>query len=104
MKQPRWSSLAARSGGPDEYDRVVGRLAQQILDLRQMQAAGTLDLPGADLWWGQDAPSGRRWYNFTVEAYLEPTARGWETREVDPDDQVSWLDLDFVLMDGQYYE
>jgi hypothetical protein len=53
---------------------------------------------------GQDAPSGRRWYNFTVAGYLEPTARLWEDREVDPESQVSWLDFDFVLMDGQYYE
>ena len=96
--------LAASSDGAGEFDQVTSRLAAQILDLRQMKDAGTLDLSGIDLWLGQDAPSGRRWYNFTIQRYLEPTARLWEDREVDPQSQVTWLDFDFVLMDGQYYE
>jgi hypothetical protein len=96
--------LTAISRGPDAYDNVVRRLIRQIVDLRQMRDAGILDLSGAELWWGQDAPSGRRWYNFTIEAYLEPTARLWENREVDPEGEVSWMDFDLVLADGQAYE
>lgn len=50
------------------------RIAAQIADLRGMAAAGTL----ADemRYFGVDASSGARWYNFTPSAYLEASAVG----------------------------
>jgi hypothetical protein len=87
-----------------EHERVVRQLAVQIIDLREMRAAGILDLSAADLWWGQDSPRGHRWYNYTVWAYLEPTARHADDADDLDEDGVSWVDLAFVIGDGQCYE
>lgn len=60
-----------------DWDR---RLGQQLLDLQQMKEAGTLD--DEHRYFGVDAPSGRRWYNFDPATFLEcavaGTFGGWQ--------------------------
>jgi hypothetical protein len=50
-------------------DGWQGQLARQVVDLHQMAEAGTL----ADemRFFGIDAPSGARWYNFDPQGYIE---------------------------------
>lgn len=56
------------------------QLAGQIIDLREMAAAGTLD--DDQRYYGVDAPSGARWYNFDPHAFVEcglcGSFGGWE--------------------------
>lgn len=56
------------------------RLGQQLLDLQQMKEAGILD--DEHRYFGVDAPSGRRWYNFDPATFLEcavaGTFGGWQ--------------------------
>ena len=96
---------SARLEPTDEYAKLIDRLVEQVVDLRQMRDAGQLDLPAGEQWLGLRAPSGRQWFNVTVFAYLEPTARqaGHEPDD-DEEDVVSWLDFRFVIDDGQYWE
>ena len=97
---------SARPEASDEYRKLLDRLVEQVVDLRQMREAGQLDLPAGEQWLGLRAPSGRQWFNVTVYAYLEPTARraDHEPDEDDEEDAVSWLDFRFVIDDGQYWE
>lgn len=44
-------------------------LAQQIVDLREMAEVGSLE--DEQRYFGIDAPSGARWYNFTPGSYIE---------------------------------
>ncbi len=45
------------------------QLAQQIVDLREIAEAGTLDDP--QRYFGIDAPRGARWYNFDSHSFVE---------------------------------
>jgi hypothetical protein len=55
-------------------------LERQVVDLREMEAAGTL--AREDRYFGVFAPRGSRWYNFDVGTFLEcgavGTFGGWE--------------------------
>jgi len=85
------------------------QLARQLLDLREMAAAGTLD---EELrYYGVDAPSGARWYNFDPHAFVEcalsGTFGGWEADEGAPVTTLQTVDWDAVaafLRAGQQYE
>ncbi len=93
----------------------------QIADLQRMTDDGTLSRP--DRYYGIDAPSGVRWYNFTPLSYLEcgisGTFGGYQTSEVivlipsesGSDDSkiyemppLTWADLCQMLVCGQQYE
>ena len=62
------------------YAVFEATLRRQIVDLREMRLAGTLDQKWIEL--GVNAPRGARWYNFTPSGYLECAAAGsvggWE--------------------------
>ncbi len=55
-------------------------MAEQIKDLREMKESGQLERD--DKYFGMDAPSGNRWYNFDLFGYLECATAGafggWE--------------------------
>ena len=53
---------------------VLEVLSRQLRDLTEMTATGIIDDPHR--FFGIDAPSGARWYNFTVAGYLECGIRG----------------------------
>lgn len=73
-----------RAGGAQGFGQLVAVLAQQICDLREMDEAGTLR--DEMRYFGKNAPSGSRWYNFDPCTFIEcataGTFRGW--REGDP--------------------
>ena len=56
------------------YDAWHNEIITQIVDLREMAEAGTLD----DEWksFGTQSPRGRDWYNFSPEGYLECAVSG----------------------------
>lgn len=70
-------SAGAISDGFKEWDAII---EQQIKDLRSMQKNGQLE--DKQRYFGIDAPSGQRWYNFDPCTYLEcgaaGTLGGWE--------------------------
>jgi hypothetical protein len=79
----RASSTAAFDGEPppsdlpaavESFAKVAELLDQQIEDLQTMKASGTLDDP--ERYFGVDAPSGRRWYNFDPLTYIECGLQG----------------------------
>jgi len=67
-------------GGESGFELWRRTLLSQIVDLREMAAAGTLD--DEQRYFGVDAPSGLRWYNFDPSTFLECAAMGtwggWE--------------------------
>jgi hypothetical protein len=65
------ATAAAASTGSAEWDE---RLTEQIRDLDDMRAAGTLD--DEQRYFGIDSPRGGRWYNFTPAGFLECGATG----------------------------
>jgi hypothetical protein len=71
-------STASRSAlEPEPADGYVeweARLDEQIRDLREMEAAGTL--ASEHRYFGVDAPSGARWYNFDPCTFIECAAAG----------------------------
>ena len=66
--------------GGASHDGTDRRLRAQIVDLREMAEEGTLE--DEHRYFGVDAPSGARWYNFDPLTFLECGARGafggWE--------------------------
>lgn len=62
------------AGEVNEYASVREVLEGQIEDLRQLSASGRLADP--ERYFGVDAPSGARWYNFDVATYLECGVEG----------------------------
>jgi hypothetical protein len=56
------------------YAEWEARLDEQIRDLREMDAAGTL--ADEHRYFGVDAPSGARWYNFDPCTFIECAAAG----------------------------
>jgi putative RNA 2'-phosphotransferase len=85
---PAWEKVT-ESDEAEEYEYLRETLLTQIVDLRQMEAVGTLE--NEYRYFGVDAPSGRRWYNFDVKSYVECAAvgsfGGW-TEEANPDRQL----------------
>ena len=66
---------AAPEGEPaDGYLEWEARLDEQLRDLREMEAAGTL--ANEYRYFGVDAPSGARWYNFDPCTFIECAAAG----------------------------
>ena len=62
-------------GEPAEgYHEWEARLDEQLRDLREMEAAGTL--ANEHRYFGVDAPSGARWYNFDPCTFIECAAAG----------------------------
>lgn len=90
----------AGTGGSPAFTEFVATLRDQITDLREMEAAGILDQPW--IGFGVDAPSGRRWYNFTPSIYLEcacaGTLGGWQPGDQSGRDLVPGL---VTVPDGQ---
>ncbi len=79
------------------YQSWRTRLDAQIHDLQQMAESGALS---SDLrYYGLDAPSGARWYNFDPRSFLECAAAGC-TRSPDPVPDVEREDADPSLAAG----
>lgn len=79
-------AMRALSDDGTQLDRFAGweqTILRQIRDLREMDAAGTLD--DEQRWFGVDAPRGACWYNFDPAGYLEAategTFGGWEPED-----------------------
>ncbi len=93
---------------PSTVDEVIGLLARQIDDLDEMHQTGTLD----DEWryFGINAPSGERWYNFDPHTYVECGLVGaFDAYEPDAGSLVelpllTWADLGRFVICGQIYE
>ncbi len=70
--------LTGRANDEDEHP-CLRKLARQIVDLREMDEVGTLD--NELRYFGIDAPSGARWYNFDPHTFVEcgvsGTFGGW---------------------------
>lgn len=73
-----WRSMAVQ--GLAGFAAFEGRLQKQVMDLREMRAAGVFE--NRERYFGVFAPSGARWYNFDVATFLEcgavGTFGGWE--------------------------
>ncbi len=82
--EPTSAAAEDRAGGAPGFAELVALLAQQIRDLHEMDEAGTLR--DELRYFGKNAPSGSRWYNFDPCTFIEcataGTFRGW--REGDP--------------------
>jgi hypothetical protein len=74
------ASRAPELAAADGYVEWETLIDQQIRDLREMDAAGTL--ANEHRYFGVDAPSGARWYNFDPCTFIECAAAGtfggWE--------------------------
>ena len=68
---PGEATCAAAADGYQDWET---RISQQIQDLREMEQAGTL--ANEYRYFGVDAPSGARWYNFDPCTFLECAAAG----------------------------
>jgi hypothetical protein len=121
---PAWRARAEEQienpSGCQQWEQTV---LTQIIDLHEMEAAGTL--ASEYRYFGVDAPRGNRWYNFDAMTYLECAAAGtfggWQ-----PDDatgraytpganteveepiieisSVTWRQFANFLCNGQEYE
>jgi hypothetical protein len=80
-------------------------VVRQIVDLREMAAAGQL---ANDLrYFGIDSPRGSRWYNFNPCGFLECAARysfNDGSDEFGPVEAISWEQFRVFLGAGQEYE
>jgi len=78
--EPSGSDDESPSEPAEGYAEWEARLDEQIRDLREMEAAGML--ADEHRYYGVDAPSGARWYNFDPRTYLEcataGTLGGWQ--------------------------
>src|SRR5262249_42518116 len=79
-------------------------LLSQVVDLEDLRAQGWLQLPDREL--GIDAPSGARWYNFTVAAFLDCACAYMFPAEDEDSDvtALSWAQARQFLRAGQMYE
>ena len=71
---PGDSSVSPVLAAPDGYAGWETRLDEQIRDLHEMRDAGTL--ASEYRYFGVNAPSGARWYNFDPFTYIECAAAG----------------------------
>jgi hypothetical protein len=114
----------------DALTKCEATLIRQVVDLREMREAGTLQNEWR--YFGVDAPRGERWFNFDPHGYLECAAAGvagvWEAGEslisfadsdtrgkllpipqhaqqvAVPSGMVTWSDFADFLYCGQIYE
>ncbi|MBK7825383.1 hypothetical protein [Nannocystis sp.] len=114
-RPPPWQE--PRPHGRDRFEAI---LVHQIADLQAMRRRGQLE--DSNRYFGLDAPSGARWYNFDPSSYLECGASGsvggWADDaelllvtppEPVPDDDESrralgWDGVCDLLVCGQIYE
>jgi hypothetical protein len=93
------------SDGHADRARVVDLLDRQIADLREMALNGQLE--DERRYFGIDAPSGHRWFNFDVHSFFECAATG-SFHTLDPDgdemDVLRWREVERFLELGQCYE
>jgi hypothetical protein len=95
---PEAATRERRSFG--QLERLV---QSQIVDLRQMEAAGLLADP-VRVYFGVDAPRGARWYNAVVWSYLERGTCWLEEAEEEAEREDGWADFASILHQGQIYE
>lgn len=120
--EPTWSSQrpAWQEPRPQGKARFEAILIDQIVDLQRMRANG--QLADDHRYFGLDAPSGARWYNFDPASYLEGgasgTIGGWASddevvlvtppADIPEDDETrrsfGWEGLCDLLVCGQCYE
>lgn len=79
-----WRTLpAAEAANAEGFAAWEHRILAQIRDQREMAEAGMFD--NDYIYYGVDAPSGGRWYNFHppvyVEAAVEGTFGGWQPED-----------------------
>lgn len=90
-------------GGFSDWRNTIMR---QIRDLREMRSGGHLADPEREF--GISSPSGERWCNFDVEAYLEcgaaGTVGGFEGKASVELGAFSWKQFQAFLDCGQLYE
>lgn len=75
--EPSWEAAWKKlmDGESDEgFPGWEALIKRQIIDLREMRAAGTLE--NEQRYFGVDAPRGARWYNFDPSTYIECAAAG----------------------------
>lgn len=105
---------------PHGHARFAAILVHQIADLEAMRSSGQLD--DSNRYFGLDAPSGARWYNFDPTSYLEcgtsGSVGGWADdaeivlvtppQAVAEDDEshrsFGWEGVCDLLVCGQIYE
>ena len=88
--------------GPGAVQALLGR---QIEDLLALRDTGAFENPYR--YFGTDAPSGRRWFNFDVSSYLECGAAGTfgcSDEEDVPTNTLPWDSILTFLECGQAYE
>jgi hypothetical protein len=100
----RW--LESPSESASSFDRWQHAIVRQVVDLRELGAAGLLT---SDLrYYGLDAPRGGRWFNLDTCSYLESATAGtFGGLMPDDDSEFTTLDWDrFVafLIAGASYE
>ncbi|MDB5338793.1 MAG: hypothetical protein JWN70_4412 [Planctomycetaceae bacterium] len=86
------------------YRGWLSTAIRQIIDLREMEACGTL--ANEHRWGGIDSPRGDRWFNFDPASYLECAiaGTGWDEPQSDELLEISWeMFADFLYL-GQTYE
>lgn len=84
------------------------QLKIRISGLRQLAMDGKLRQDSSKLWLnGADDYRGSRWYNFTVDAFLERGTTLFENIEVGEENYEEldgWIDFGFIMSDGASYE
>lgn len=70
---PSWASPAPEPE-PKSYSAWLHTLRAQVVDLREMETAGTLG--DEQRYFGLNSPRGSRWYNFDPCTYLECGVQG----------------------------
>lgn len=92
-----------RTAAPPEVEAWESQILRQIVDLRELAAAGALADPQRGF--GLDAPRGSRWYNFDPATFLECAAAGTfgleESEAIEP---ITWHRFAAFLGAGQCYE
>lgn len=117
-----WRKTSEPADG-ESRTAVIDLLRRQVLDLRDLEKTGGIDDPLR--YFGLDAPSGARWYNFEAATYLECACQGsfggWEEGvgearvRIEGEDEtvdddllelgfLRWSDLAVFFSMGQYYE
>ena len=69
-----WRRMELAAGEPEGFGAWEEQILRQVVDLREMDEAGTFDHDM--IYFGVDAPSGARWYNFHPTGYLEAAVEG----------------------------
>ena len=72
---PRWADdYHKQAGSANEFTHWEATVREQVVDLREMAEAGTLE--NKLRYFGVSAPRGARWLNFDISTYLECAAAG----------------------------